>query len=67
MQQLQDILDEKNETIIKLKSKGAFNGKGEDHEKMPYYQELIKVLTRKVADRDQVINQLKNPPLIFNN
>ena len=46
------ILEEKNEVIIRMKTKST------NEKSTAYYNDLIKVLSKKVAERDEKIRQL---------
>ena len=49
---METILDEKNEVIVKMKTKSI------SEKSTAYYNDLIKVLSKKVAERDETIRQL---------
>lgn len=52
---MENILNEKNETIIRLKTAGRQAEKGNNSS---YYSDMIKVLTKKIAERDEKIKEL---------
>lgn len=60
------ILDEKNECIVRMKAKGIGNNENANpnipntpHSQTVYLNELVRVLTKKVADRDEIIRRLE--------
>lgn len=56
--ELESMLQDKNETIIKLKTGKSNKDNSKDNEKNSYQAELIKVLNRKLSDRDDRIRSL---------
>jgi hypothetical protein len=54
---LEAILDEKNEYIVRVKARGAGIDCGNNSSN--YLNELVRVLTRKVADRDEIIRRME--------